>query len=524
MMPGEFSAFDEFEGDRVPGSRLTQVQPLDPTEYDQLSGVPIFAHSHSRGGNVDNYEDRPLHTNARPVHNPVFSDRRQPNSQQQESLFDSQQPVYPANFQTRKAVVEVDNGGDLESIDLGDRVHSNGGQQHRDLRRATSTVSRKSIVSKRDRLNDSVCWSVFCEMNGSMDAFSAWINNQPVSLWWVLASFLDAVFRGIGQVVFCNNPVTGVFILAALYVESVSLGLLATIGVLSATFVAWALGMDPGSVGAGLAGFNGLLVGCALAVFILPAGQFLTANVVMWTMGGSIGTILVQVGLNDMLVPALDFPCLTLPFNVITLTILGALKGFSGDGSIPEAAPLPPDIDLTATVYFTGIFRGFGQVFLCANIISAALIFVGMLFFSRVTTFAAFGGALIGVSVAAILEVRNTDINNGLLSYNSLLTAQAIFGMFWYPTTKMFFFCVIGCAECVVVQGALANYLRLVPLPLCTLPFCIVTLQLATMKTFLQPHRIPLSQVSTPEKAWTSLHRNDDGMGDGIGESIGAGQ
>ena len=95
-----------------------------------------------------------------------------------------------------------------------------------------------------------------------------------------LPPFLDETLRGVGQVVFCNSPLSGGLILAGLAYGDLACGTavapLAALGATTATAVAkapGALGLDDGFVGAGLAGYNGCLVGCAFAVFLGPVAD-----------------------------------------------------------------------------------------------------------------------------------------------------------------------------------------------------------------------------------------------------------
>ena len=80
--------------------------------------------------------------------------------------------------------------------------------------------------------------------------------------------FADAALRGVGQVVFCNSPVSGGAMLAALAMGDPWLAALASVGVSSATASARLTGQDASMISAGLAGYNGCLVGCAFSVFL----------------------------------------------------------------------------------------------------------------------------------------------------------------------------------------------------------------------------------------------------------------
>lgn len=79
--------------------------------------------------------------------------------------------------------------------------------------------------------------------------------------------FVDWNLRGIGQVVFQNNPLSGLIILLALFFNSAIYGTICILGVVAATVTAMLLKADKGLIRDGLFGFNGALVALALVAF-----------------------------------------------------------------------------------------------------------------------------------------------------------------------------------------------------------------------------------------------------------------
>ena len=85
-----------------------------------------------------------------------------------------------------------------------------------------------------------------------------------------LLDFVDSCLRGIGQVCFMNNPVTGLAILVAMFIGEAWLGFAGALGLAVSTATALFIGMDRGAIRAGLFGFNGVLVGAGLSLFLQP--------------------------------------------------------------------------------------------------------------------------------------------------------------------------------------------------------------------------------------------------------------
>src|SRR4029450_9571115 len=87
-----------------------------------------------------------------------------------------------------------------------------------------------------------------------------------------IVRFLDINLRSIGQVMFQNNPLTGTLFLAAIAWGSYAAGvpqvvLAGALAVVVANLTAELLHVDTESLHSGLFGFNGILVGLALATF-----------------------------------------------------------------------------------------------------------------------------------------------------------------------------------------------------------------------------------------------------------------
>src|SRR5918993_551831 len=68
-----------------------------------------------------------------------------------------------------------------------------------------------------------------------------------------------------------NTPVTGLLILVAMFVGEAWLGFAGALGLAVSTLTAIWIGMDRGAIRAGLFGFNGVLVGAGLSLFLAPA-------------------------------------------------------------------------------------------------------------------------------------------------------------------------------------------------------------------------------------------------------------
>src|SRR6185295_6872123 len=159
-------------------------------------------------------------------------------------------------------------------------------------------------------------------INGTMPGWGMRVDGNP------LASFVDSCLRGIGQVCFMNNPVTGLAILVAMFVGEAWLGFAGALGVVVSTGSAILIGMDRGAIRAGLFGFNGVLVGAGLSLFLQPDWDIL---VMVWIVLAAFLSTVLHAALAAVFVGSFTVPPFTLAFNFITLIFLiGALNFANG--------------------------------------------------------------------------------------------------------------------------------------------------------------------------------------------------
>jgi urea transporter len=89
-----------------------------------------------------------------------------------------------------------------------------------------------------------------------------WLNQRLASRPGL--DFINAILRGIGQVIFANNPVSGALLLAAMMIQAPWLGVMTLAGVIAATLTAKLMRLSPAAIQNGVFGLSGMLIGAAL--------------------------------------------------------------------------------------------------------------------------------------------------------------------------------------------------------------------------------------------------------------------
>lgn len=306
---------------------------------------------------------------------------------------------------------------------------------------------------------------------GTMQEINQGLVNQPI------LDFVNYNLRGIGQVIFVNNPFSGLLILLALFIQAPWIGWMSLLGVVSSTVMAIALKLDRDNIRNGIYGYNGILVGAALATF--GSGGNGDGNLA-WAIAIIIFSALTTVMLKTFGVwwaSTFDSPALTLPFNLATLLFLSLValipqSIFQLGTAATDSARVPLDM----TQVFASIPINFGQVFLADNLIAGSLILLAVALCTPLGTVVGLVGGILGMVAAFILGIMPNDIYAGLWGYNSVLGAMAIGGIFYAPNLRSF---LVG-AGCAFLSALaiplIAIATKPLGLPVLTLPFCIVTI------------------------------------------------
>ncbi len=293
--------------------------------------------------------------------------------------------------------------------------------------------------------------------------------------------FVDVNLRGVGQVMFQDNPLTGLVFLAAIAWGAIAAGdapvlIAGLLGVVAATWTAIWLRADEGALKAGLYGYNGVLVGLALATFLAP-GPALWVYVAL---GAAVSTV-ATLGTAGALKP-LGAPALTFPFVAVTWILLLATYGFAGlsGAGLPAAgfvAPFEPAATLAAGpgTFLEAVFLSIAQVFLKASVVSALLLLAGLAVSSIPAALFALGGAVLAVAVAHGFGAESDLVTQGLLGFSPVLTAVALGAAFRRPGLHATAYAALGVVFTVVAQAALDVALRPFAIPALTAPFILVS-------------------------------------------------
>ncbi len=346
-------------------------------------------------------------------------------------------------------------------------------------------------------------------LNGTMPEWSERADRTPA------LEFADSCLRGVGQVCFMNNPVTGLAILIAMFVAEPWLGFAGALGLVVSTGSAIAIGMDRGAIRAGLFGFNGILVGAGLSLFLAPDWDLL---VMVWIIVGAFFSTILHAALANVFIGAWGVPPFTLAFNFITLIFLiGALNFANGRvsglvvpadaqvtrGDVGTALRAAADASTANNIegVLNAILRGISQLFFANSVVAGIIIIVGIAVCSRIAAIFALVGSTVGMLTGLALGANGIAIYNGLWGFNSFDAALAVGGVFFVLTVRSGLLAVACAVLAAMLFGAVASLFTPWGLPALTLPFVFATLAFVLLKGAsdrLTP--VEVADITTPEE------------------------
>nr|BAH58773.1 urea transporter alpha-long [Callorhinchus milii] len=335
-------------------------------------------------------------------------------------------------------------------------------------------------------------------ISGDMREFGDWIKEQNC-----IFQFLDWILRGAAQVMFVNNPLSGLVILIGLIVQNPWWALNGVVGTVSSTLAALILSQNRSAIAAGLCGYNGILVGLLMAVFSNKGDWYwwlILAVIIM-----SMGCPIISSALASVM-GRWDLPVFTLPFNISVGLYMAATGHYNQH--FPQVLIQPmttaPNItwpDLSILMLLRAIPVGVGQVYGCDNPWTGGIFLAALAISSPIICLHAAIGSCVGILAGLSLASPFKKIYDGIWSYNCVLACSAIGGVFYALTWETHILSIMCAIFCAYLGEALMNMMSVVGLPAGTWPFCLSTTVFMLLTTNNKSiYKLILNTVTYPEE------------------------
>ncbi|CAF3704029.1 unnamed protein product [Adineta steineri] len=322
---------------------------------------------------------------------------------------------------------------------------------------------------------------------------------------------IDSVFRGISQVMFANNPLSGIIIAIGLAIDNSQLILYGIFGTTISTLTAHILNLNYNSIRAGLYGYNGCLTAMAIVYFSLYEFPDIIFSIIIM----SIFSTIFFESISKIFVNHLGIPSFTFSFQISSwILLLGAMKY---QYVIVNGNILQPTLLTTVTnkTHLSNVslsdysfehilisfFTSISQVYFVDNPYTGVIILIGIAICSKILALFALFGAISGSLTAAfLLKLPAQAIYHGLWGFNTVLTCQALGGMFIVLYGyKIWLLILYGTISTVFVQAAVSSFLSASGMPAFTFPFTFICWIFCLMVPSKDLIPVKLSDCRIPE-------------------------
>ena len=305
---------------------------------------------------------------------------------------------------------------------------------------------------------------------------------------------LKAIFGSYAEIFFFRGVFPGV-VFFGLTLAHPNTGLAGIVAVLAAYVCARFIGLGREFLGSGFYIYNPLLVGLSLGYLF----QFSALTCLLAAVAGILAFMLVVL-LASVFTAYLRLPILSLPFVVVsTIAYLASLRYSNLLVAAHDGAGIgtyDPDWPL----WLAGFFKAFGGILFAPSILVGLMFSLLTLSYSRILFLLAVLGYYTGTSARAWLTGSADQALSDMYSFNFILAAMALGGVFLVPSLRGYLLAIIAVVISTVLLDSMSVFWSSYGVPAFALPFNLVTL---TVLYVLGLHHSPLlaSQIAgTPEE------------------------
>jgi len=283
-------------------------------------------------------------------------------------------------------------------------------------------------------------------------------------------AFLGGVVRAYAEVFFLSRTMVGLVLLVGTLLNW-DVGASGLIAVAGACGFAKLTKLDSRTLAAGYYTYNPLLVGLSMGAVL----SLTWMSAVLIAVAGVL-TYLLTAALIHLLRYYLNLPALSLPFVLAGAAVHTAALRYAG--LTPSPRKLTPLLagDLGLPIVASGFLKSIGGVFFVPSVLVGALFAVLLLIRSRILFALAVCGYLLGTTFRGALLGSWDYVFADVMSFNFILTAMAVGGVFLIPSATSFIAAAGAVAVSVLLVDATQVFSYYFAVPAYTLPFNLATL------------------------------------------------
>jgi len=273
---------------------------------------------------------------------------------------------------------------------------------------------------------------------------------------------LKLFFRAYSNLIFIDNYKIGLILFIVSFINF-SVAVSGIIAVVASLLFAHFIKIKEEFLFGGFYIYNSLLVGMGVGYLFYPT--LLTSFFIAVL---SIFTFVFSYMLNKIFI-YYKLPILSLPFSFITIfSYLAMLKYSSFYSNLINKATIF-DIDLPLII--SSFFKALGTIIFLPNNIAGIIIALILLYHSRIMFFVAISGFYFGVFLHSLLISSLNEALVDVYSFNYIITAIALCGIFLLPTIKNYIISMIAVIVSVILSDSMNVFFNHFGITVFTLPF-----------------------------------------------------
>ncbi|MBF0471398.1 MAG: urea transporter, partial [Gammaproteobacteria bacterium] len=282
--------------------------------------------------------------------------------------------------------------------------------------------------------------------------------------------FFSSFFRSYADVFFIRSSLGGMAILALTFLNFNS-GISGVLAVLSAYLTAILLGYQSHFLRHGFYTYNALLVGLSIGFLF----ELSPLSLLMISIAGAL-TLVISLVTADVLYKLFGLQVLSIPFIVVSSLVYLSSASFS-NLYVDALYVTPQFYDFNLFPYWlSGYFKSMGAIIFLPNELTGLLLSLLLLLYSRILFLLSLAGFLLGVSLYGLFIGSLEHAAQDISSFNYILIAMALGGIFNIPSIKSYTIALLGVAIATLIASAGQVFWSQYGLPIFTLPFTLITL------------------------------------------------
>ncbi|MBT4838323.1 MAG: peptidoglycan DD-metalloendopeptidase family protein [Methylococcales bacterium] len=307
-------------------------------------------------------------------------------------------------------------------------------------------------------------------------------------------NIVSTLLNSYSDIFFLKGLFSG-FILLLITFINYNAGLSGLLSVLSAYSIALMLGYQVTFLKTGYFTYNALLVGLAIGYLF----KISVLSLLMIFIAGSL-TVIITIVIAHIFYQLFGLQVLSIPFILVSILVYLSASSFTNlyvvslysQSHLLELGFLP--------FWLSGYFKALGAIIFMPNEVTGCLIALLLLLNSRILFTLSLTGFCFGIVLYGLFTGSIETAAKDVSSFNYILIAMALGGIFNIPSLKSYAIAFLGVAIATIIASAGHVFWSQYGLPIFTLPFTIVTLTFIYMLNLLDyPLRTKIYK-NTPEQ------------------------